>query len=47
MPLVYDTDDNWNYGHAVCCFKKKTEFYSKARFRRGVFCPPIGILFYY
>lgn len=25
MPLVYDTDENWNYGH-VCCFKKRLNF---------------------
>lgn len=41
MPLVYDTDENWNYGRAVCCLKKKmTEFRPKAEFRREVFCTP-------
>lgn len=26
MPLVYDTDENWNYGRAVCCPKKRLNF---------------------
>lgn len=45
MPLVYDTDENWNYGH-VCCFKKRLNFILRLGLG-GEFSapPPLGFYF--
>lgn len=45
MPLVYDTDENWNYGHAVCCFKKRLNFILRLGLGEEFSAPPLGFYF--
>lgn len=40
IPLVYDTDDNWNYGHAVCCFKRRLNFILRLGLGEEFSAPP-------